>query len=137
MQKLLTFSLFLLLPIISFAEKIDCPKGIMTTQTMLSQYDGFEPFIDEVNAHHFLTAITFYDQHPRNLASLAPDNENTNGNKLVWTFSPKQEIWLVCSYKDTKVALIKKLPASIKSCTVTYDDKHFSLNSAVESIDCK
>lgn len=121
----------------ALANKVECPRGMMTTQIMLGKVEGWEAYVDELNSRHSLETITFFDQHPKEMASLAPDNENTKGNKLTWTFGPKQEIWLVCKYKNTKVELIKKLPADVKSCTVSYASQQFTVNSDVESMDCK
>lgn len=120
-----------------FAAKVECPAGLMTTQIMLGKVEGWDAYIDELNSRHSLEGITFFDGHPKEMASLAPDNENTQDHKLTWTFGPKQEIWLVCKYKNTKVALIKKLAKDVKSCTVSYATQQFTVNSDVESISCK
>lgn len=124
---------------VAWAAKIECPAGMMTNQTMLGKEQGWEVYVDSVNNHHSLSGITFYATHPKNMASLAPGNEDTKGNKLVWKFAGdgKDEIWLACRYRDTNVQLIQKLPLTIKSCTVTYDEQHISINSNVKSIDCQ
>jgi hypothetical protein len=111
---------------------MQCPPSLKTTQSLQEKVKGWDVFVSDLNAAHHLNQITFYDQHPKEHASLAPDNEDSKENKLSWTFN-NNSIWLACGYSQTTVQLIQKLPAGMKHCTVRYAE-HFSQVIAVDCI---
>ncbi|KTD25394.1 Uncharacterised protein [Legionella lansingensis] len=112
------------------AAAIQCPQKIKTNQSLQEKINGWDAFVDDWNAVHPLTHVTFYCHHPKEHASLAPDNEGTKGNKFIWTFD-RNEFWIACGYAGTTIQLIQKLPGQTKTCTVTYDDSNL-----VNSINC-
>ncbi|MBA2657418.1 MAG: hypothetical protein H0U70_10645 [Tatlockia sp.] len=109
-------SLLLVIPLNLFAASINCPQEIHTNQALKQHAKGWEPFVDDWNQVHQFNQISFYAGHPKEHASLAPDNQQ---GELIWNFT-KNEIWLACGYLGTTVQLIQKLPATIKHCTATY-----------------
>ncbi len=102
------------------AATLKCPETIMTHQSLQRKVHGWSEFVDECNAEHNLEGLDFYAGTPQGHASLAPDNETTKGNKLIWTFG-KDKIWLACRYTHSTIQLVQKLSEEIKSCTVTYE----------------
>lgn len=98
---------------------LNCPNAIKTNQSLQQKVDGWDGFLDDWNNVHNFNLITFYSGHPKNHTSLTPDNEDTKGNKLTWSFG-EGKIWLACGYSNTDIQLIQELPGSIKTCTVTY-----------------
>lgn len=103
------------------ATTLYCPKSIKTTESLQQKINHWDVFIDDWNMNHHFTRITFYTGHPKEHASLAPDNENTKTKKLIWTFD-QQETWIACGYTNTSIELIQKLPKGTKKCTVMYNE---------------
>ena len=107
MKKLGYLLMAVLVPHIAIAESIKCPESIKTQQSMKEKVKDWDIFIEGWSTGHKLNGVTFFDAHPKEKASLAPDNEDTKDNKLVWTFKSKNHIWFACRYMDTKVQLLK------------------------------
>jgi len=101
--------------------EILCPPEVATVQTSSAAPEGWDVFIDTVNAKHFLESISLYSGHPREMASLVPDNEgDSSDDSSVWTLFPEnsRSYWVACKYHDTDIMLIKSF-AITKSCIVT------------------
>lgn len=113
------------------SEIVTCPESIDTNQSLGKKIEGWDGFLDDLNNVHYFNRITFYSEHPKMHASLAPDDEHTKGNNLTWTFGAHQ-IWLACGYYNTDVQLIRQLSNSIDKCTVTYQANF----SKVTAINC-
>lgn len=103
------------------AATIQCPQSINTKQSLQSTVQGWDSFLDDWNESYPFDGVTFYDLHPKEHASLAPDNDDSKSSKLIWTFG-KNQIWMACRYSNTSIQLIKKLPKGTKKCDVTYED---------------
>lgn len=131
-HKILKFFVMSLLAQQAMATPVNCPPIINTDQTLKQEINGWDGYTAATDSQHVLQGITFYDKHPKENASLAPDNENTKNNKLVWTFDKKSDVWVACRYSNTNVQLIQQLPKERGNCTVTYDDKF----SRVVKVDC-
>ncbi len=115
----------------SSAATLRCPQQIKTSESLQEKITGWDEFLDDGNIVHHFNRVTFYSGHPKEHASLAPDNEGTKGNKLIWTFA-KDTIWLACGYSNTNIQLTQKLLNGTKLCAVTYD----STFSQVLTINC-
>ncbi|MBA2650646.1 MAG: hypothetical protein H0U73_00040 [Tatlockia sp.] len=116
----------LIISVHSSAMSIKCPEEIKTKQSLQQEIKGWNPFINEPSSIHHFNRITFYAGHPKENASLAPDNERKDPT---WTFDAN-DIWLACGYLNTNIQLIQKLPTRIKKCKATYS-KDFSKVIAV------
>ena len=110
MKKLVYLLSIVMVSQVAIAESIQCPESIKTQQSMKDKVNGWDVFIAGWSAGHALNGVTFFDAHPKEEASLAPDNEDKKDNKLVWSFKSKNQIWFACRYIDTKVQLLKMLP---------------------------
>ncbi|MBI2785155.1 MAG: hypothetical protein HYX60_02130 [Legionella longbeachae] len=116
----------------ALAITIKCPDKINTSQSLQEKVNGWDEFLDDWNIVHHFNKVTFYAGHPKEHASLVPDNEDTKSNKMNWTFG-KDIIWLACGYSNTDIQLIQKLPNATTTCSVTYDS-NFSKNIAINCI---
>jgi hypothetical protein len=132
MSRLKVFALSIFCMQQTIAATVDCPGIINTHQTLQQEINGWNGYTAATDAQQVLQGVTFYDRHPSENASLAPDNETPKDNKLVWSFDQKDNIWVACRYSNTNVQLIKKLPKALDNCTVTYDANY----SRVIRIDC-
>jgi hypothetical protein len=126
---LLSFVIFLILPITGFAKDItlDCPQQIHTTQQMIDTPAGFTSMSSP--STHYWTSVTFYSGEPKEQASLAPDK--TSKGKMHWVFSENDTIYLSCGYNQTQLELYKKLPNHIHSCTVFFDTTVMTVGGGV------
>ena len=64
-------------------------------------------------------AISVFDGPPSEMADLVPDNPNAR--IVQWTFkTPRtRDIYIVCNYADTRIALARKAPAEVTSCALS------------------
>lgn len=78
-------------------------------------------FGDAAAALRNLGGMTLYSGNPKEGASLAPDEDEDNGEggQAVWRFAEGDAIWLLCWYRDTGMTLAKPLPA-YKECRLAY-----------------
>ncbi|WP_058499321.1 STY0301 family protein [Legionella gratiana] len=129
---ILLFGLIFCYRSVSATMPLQCPKVIKTTESLQQKITDWDTFFDDWNMEHRFTRVTFYEGHPKEHASLAPDNENTKSQKLTWTFN-NQEIWIACGYTNTTLELIQKLPDRTKKCTIMYNTDF----SQVIAIDCE
>jgi hypothetical protein len=126
---IMIFSIFLTLPVL--AAKYPCPKEIKTKQSLNGNKKNWETLLDPQSSS-ILQSVDFYSGHPKKMAQLAPDNKDTDQDPF-WTFVPKDEIWQVCVYQDTKMRLIKKLGKTLQRCDVTYNK---ITKPQIDSIEC-
>ena len=63
-------------------------------------------------------SVSVFDGPPSEMADLVPDDPNAR--VVRWTFDSKRtrDIYIVCNYADTRIALSRKAPAEITSCTL-------------------
>ena len=63
-------------------------------------------------------AISVFDGPPSEMADLVPDNPNAR--IVQWTFKKPRtrDIYIVCGYADTRIALARKAPPTVSSCAL-------------------
>ena len=73
-------------------------------------------------------AISVFDGPPSEMADLVPDNPNAR--IVQWTFKKPRtgDVYVVCNYADTRIALARKAPPEVVSC---------ALSVAVPGVICK
>ena len=64
-------------------------------------------------------AISVFDGPPSEMADLVPDNPNAR--VVQWTFKKPRtrDVYVVCNYADTRIALARKVPMEVTSCSVS------------------
>jgi len=64
-------------------------------------------------------AISVFDGPPSEMADLVPDNPNAR--IVQWTFKKPRtrDIFVVCNYADTRIALARKAPPEVTSCALS------------------
>jgi hypothetical protein len=64
-------------------------------------------------------AISIFDGPPSEMADLVPDNPNAR--IVQWTFKKPRtrDVYVVCNYADTRIALARKAPAEVTSCALS------------------
>ncbi|KTD17406.1 STY0301 family protein [Legionella jordanis] len=111
------------------AAGLPCPKEIDTRQILLHNIPGWQSYSAASNQKNYLNRLTFYSGHPKEQASLAPDNESSKSKILQWSFND-EEIWIACGYAETNIELIRKLEKPAHQCKVSYNtaDLPISMN---------
>lgn len=101
------------------APGVACPPMIETIESVKSVPAHWQAFDSAVT--HTWQTVTFYDGHPKEMASLVPDNANKR--QATWTFSSQRErdIYISCGYARSGVELIQALPKNMTHCDVHYD----------------
>ena|SRR5579862_1754366 len=113
---------------------INCPHDIKTTQQIKNIPTGFSSIISD--SPHYLASVTFYSGKPEEQASLAPDT--TSKEKMRWTFSDTDSIYMSCGYNQTNIQIYKALPKATHACTVFYDANVMSaLGGIPKKIECE
>ncbi len=119
----------------SYAEIISCPDQIQT-DPRVSEIRGWELLAQP--AQHYFENAGIYSGHPREQASLVPD-EQISGKKLTarWSLPPDSQhaYWLGCSYRGTTVMAVRQLDPRYRSCTIEYA-KQRGAGLEVEQIRC-
>lgn len=131
MKKIFILVLFLSIP--SFGVELVCPSEMKSQQTLSGSVSkGWESFHYRPQLTHKLEGFGVFSGHPKENASLVPDNET---EPYYWTISKdsKEGYWISCRYSDTQLNLVRKIPNGISKCTYKYKDKRKSL----EYLDCK
>jgi hypothetical protein len=102
-----------------WAEEISCPISIKVDEKITDIPSSWEPVINP-QGHH-LDNVALYYGHPKEMASLVPDQETKD--KAIWRFPNKEseKYWLACNYSGTEIMLVKQLPHGLSQCEVTYN----------------
>jgi len=93
-------------------EVFRCPSKIDTQEKLEKLPAGFESMTMDTN--QYWVSVTLYSGHPKENASLAPDNNS-------WSFSLEDTIYLGCSYNQSKIMLFKQLPKQVTACELIVD----------------
>ena len=126
-------------------EALSCPPYISVSQKMATPLPGWDIRRYNNDAELMrLSAVTFYAGPPSEKAELTPSDDNTVENKSIskWKLHRKpndgQKFWMECFYSSTNMALSKRLPGSVKECSVFYDRNiHGKSEFFVERVECK
>jgi hypothetical protein len=99
---------------------VRCPDSVSVEQRATAVENGWESGADAVP--HRLARVTFFAGPPAQRASLVPSDKPGGKQRTMatWDLPAGESYWLSCGYARTNVVLSRRLPAEIRSCTVTY-----------------
>jgi hypothetical protein len=127
------------------SEGLMCPPTVSVSQKATIPPPGWDASSrsDEAMLHN-LSGVNFYDGPPSELVGLTPNDGKTVGNKsiAIWKLDKKrnsgQGFWIECTYTYTQVVLSRRVPDSIRECSV-YFDKNLRLkkDNDFERMECK
>jgi hypothetical protein len=116
-----TTSLFILaLAWNALAVEYRCPESIETEQKLLKpSLPEWSSMNDRMNRQQRLEQISVFSGHPRDGASLVPDNVNEK-NDPFWTLerSKKETYWIGCFYSQSTVRLVREIAPNLTRCTL-------------------
>jgi hypothetical protein len=135
----------LLLPSVpTFAANFDikCPHRVEVAETLKASYPSWEVTADKGKGDVNLQSMLLFDGHPRELASLAPDQSTEAKGQLIATWQlPKPEAdrayWVACAYRNSMTMLVKRLPDTVMSCRYVQKRLASGTLAGVESFICK
>lgn len=111
----------------------NCPKEIKSIEHINNSQNDWETISSIPN--NFLSGVSFYSGHPKEMGSLKPNFINKNNAK--WTFSSKEAIYIVCQYNQTGIKLTQPLSKKTTQCTVTFNPQIMGDNGFLpEKINC-
>jgi hypothetical protein len=121
---------------------IKCPDRIDLEQAANANYASWEVTPDKGKVGFLFESIRLFDGHPREMASLKPDDETEAPNRLVGTWHlPKAEsdrgYWVGCSYSNSMTLLAKRLPDTVSICRYTVKRHSSGKLADVESFICE
>jgi hypothetical protein len=111
---------------------MECPAQLSTSQTIAGELPAGWSGIARTQSSIFEAkpgastteatppvAISVFDGPPSEMADLVPDNPNAR--IVQWTFKKPRtrDIYVVCNYADTRIALARKAPAEVTSCALS------------------
>lgn len=109
-------------------EELTCPSYAAVSQKAATPPPGWDVTSQSNEAMlHNVSGVNFYDGPPNDLVRLTPSDEKTVGNKssAIWKLYKKrnsgQGFWIECTYTYTHVVLSKRVPDSIKECSVYFE----------------
>jgi hypothetical protein len=123
-------------------EVIKCPDRIALEETAKSAYPSWEVTIDKGKSDFFFEAIYLFDGHPRDMASLKPDEETETPARIVGTWhlpkaEPDRGYWVGCAYSNSMTLLAKRLPDTVSICRYTVKRHSSGTLAGVESFICE
>jgi hypothetical protein len=125
---------------IAQAAESACPQTIAVAQSASAPapdwtvtYSGYETAV---------AGVTIFDGPPAQQASLVPDNEKTSGDDVIQTWQLAKSdrgYWLQCNYANTTAQIVRRLPAGVSRCDVTYDHnvRFGGGGNVVKDVTCK
>lgn len=94
-----------------------CPESIrVEAQKLKGAMRGFEPFNED--APFWLETVHVYTGNKK-IERLEPYKNTESSSQWRLSENGRQHYYLVCHYRDTSVALKKKLPTHLSECRVT------------------
>lgn len=104
--------------------KFECLPVIDTRQNVVTLAPYFTVYTDKSRLKNHLVGITLFEGHPREMASLKPDNGDEKG-PWFWTLDPKSPYtyFMLCEYSSTVVTMIKGLPSGFTTCRTMHKDE--------------
>lgn len=114
----------------SFASEVfnvECPEAIQVDERLASKHPLWEGAANNGYGQfgHMLQNVGFYYGHPKNRASMVPDDTTDNKKRVrksAWKLlgnGAQEEYWVACSYNNTLQTLARRLPPHLKLCEAT------------------
>jgi len=127
------------------SEELSCPPTVDVLQQAITPPSDWNVGRRSNEAMlHSVSGVNFYDGPPSELVGLTPNDGTTVGKKRIatWKLYKKrnsgQGFWIECMYTYTNVVLSKRVPDSIRECSV-YSDKNSRVEHdyVFERMECK
>lgn len=96
------------------AQTFVCPEQINTSDSLLNNHPGWQPF--RSSQQQYFEQISITSGPPDQEATLVPDV--ITNKQLGWTSSAGEELWMVCHYLSSNIRLAQPLPVGIRHCVV-------------------
>ena len=121
---------------------IECPARITVEEIAKATYPSWEVTADKGKVDVHLQSMLLYDGHPREMASLVPNNTKEAHGLLIATWrlaktETDRGYWVGCAYRNSMTLLAKRLPDAVSSCRYTQKILRSGTLAGVESFICE
>ena len=128
--------------VLAAAVVIKCPDRILVEEIVKASYPPWEATVDKGKVEVHLQSMLLYDGHPREMASLVPDNTNEIRGLLIATWKlAKAEAdrgyWVGCAYANSMTLLTLRLPDTVSICRYSQKMLRSGALVGVESFICE
>lgn len=118
---------------------LTCPETIATTQTSQPLQD-WDVDLPQTSQKYRLRSASFMDAPIEHRAFLKPSISKNTKQAIITSYHFEAEqsknIWMQCTYDDTRVTLVRKLEKAFKACHVHYL-KNPGIAPVIKSIRCE
>ena len=121
---------------------LKCPDRIAVKENVKASYPLWEVTDDKGKVDIHLQSMLLYDGHPREMASLVPNQTNVTRGKLVatWTLAKAEAdrgYWVGCAYANSMTLLTMRLPDTVLICRYSQKMLRSGALAGVESFICE
>jgi hypothetical protein len=105
------------------AVDFSCPPTLQSTQSAQDAQEGWQAA--DTGAAAALQSAELLSGDPADNASQVPDDASKDAKieTIVWNLvpNPNEPLWISCTYTNTRLVLVKRIPETAKQCVATYD----------------
>lgn len=117
-----------------------CPQKVEVEQRVTAIPEGWEG--GQSTATVPLSSVTFFHGPPAERASLKYDSEDRQKRDRIafWNLPPSARgYWISCAYENTTTVVARRLPESVRTCSVTYERRKRGLAGlpGIKHISCR
>lgn len=119
-----------------------CPPTLIEAPPVAPQNTHWEAMIYPGRGEARLESVMLFDGHPREMASPAPDENQTSTQEAsaIWHLpqtDAQRGIWMACTYKNTNAILAVRLPRTYRRCHITQIRNRVGRVTEVKSFNCE
>lgn len=119
-----------------------CPATLAEGKPIAPPNTSWEGLIYAGRGEPHVESVMVFDGHPREMASLAPEQSMSSLNEVaaVWRFQqsdPQRGVWIACTYTNTNAILAMRLPSKIRECRLTQSATRLGKNTEVKALQCE
>lgn len=143
-QRLVFFTLASICAPLCFAQTgvPSCPPTINEAPPATPPNTFWEGMIYPGRGEVRLESIMMFDGHPREMASLAPDEDHSSAKEItsVWHLhqnDTQRGIWMACTYSNTNAIRTVRVPRQLRRCRLTQGRGRSEQSDALKSFSCE
>lgn len=119
-----------------------CPPTLIEAPPATPPNTTWEGMIYPGRGEARLESIMLFDGHPREMASLAPDEDQSSSKETtsIWHLpqaDPQRGIWMACTYTNTNAIVAVRLLDKLRQCHITQSRSRSGQSAEVKSFNCE
>jgi hypothetical protein len=105
------------------AVDFSCPATLQSSQLAQDVQSDWQPV--DLKSISTLDEVAILSGDPADNASFIPDDATKSAvvETVTWNLvrNPDEPLWIACTYTNTRLILVKRIPEAAKQCVATYD----------------